>query len=81
MSSKSVRIRPQAHRQLKELAERFGRPMKDVVEHAIEILRRRVVLGQANRAFAKLRANKQAWTGELKERIAWDETFADQSKA
>jgi len=77
MSSETVRIRPQAHRQLKQLAKRFGQPMTDVLERAIETLRRQVVLEQTNQAFAKLRKDKRAWAAEREERKAWDATLAD----
>jgi hypothetical protein len=38
---------------------------------------RRRMLEQANRAYAALRADPEAWAEELEERRAWEATLAD----
>lgn len=77
MASATVRINAQTHSKLKDLAERAGRSMPDVLDSAVEAYRRQVLLEETNRAFARLKADPKAWTEELAERAAWDVTLAD----
>jgi predicted transcriptional regulator len=77
MASETVRVKPETHAKLKALAEQSGRPMPEVLEQAVETLRRRRLLEAANRAYAALRGDSKAWKGELAEREAWDETLED----
>lgn len=38
---------------------------------------RQDLLGETNRAYTLLRADRDAWTGERQERALWDSTLAD----
>lgn len=77
MPSRTVRITPAAHRALREMAERRGRSMQDLLDEAVEALRRNTFLHEANRAFARLRKDRKAWREELQERRLWDRTLDD----
>jgi predicted transcriptional regulator len=77
MASETVRIHPGTHVKLKELADQSGQSMTDVVEQAVEALRRQRFLEALNADFAALRGDVRAWKEELAERKAWDRTLAD----
>lgn len=80
MAAETVRIHPQTHAKLREMAKHDGRSMADVLEDAIEQLRRRRVLEETARAYAALRDDPEAWQAELEEREAWDASLADGQK-
>ncbi len=65
---------------LRELARRRGTSIKAVLEEAVEHYRRQVFLEEANRAFAALRADPDAWQAEQEERVAWEQTLSDGSE-
>ncbi len=77
MPSATVRIRPETHAKLKELAKNSGLSMPRVLEEAIEAYLRQTLLDDANRAFARLRADRKGWADEQAERAEWDATLAD----
>jgi hypothetical protein len=77
MSSLTVRVTPQTHAKLKELAQQAGVPMPAVLERAVDEYERRVFLEECNAAFAALRADPKAWAEELAERRIWDQTLMD----
>ena len=72
-----VRIRPESHKILKELAERFDLSIPDVLAKAIDALYRDQLLKGLNDDFAKLKADPKAWAEELAERGAWEATLLD----
>jgi hypothetical protein len=72
-----MRVSAATHRKVKELAARRGTSMQEVVEEAVEQLRRQRFLEEANQAFAALRANPEAWAEEQEERALWEVTLAD----
>jgi predicted transcriptional regulator len=77
----SVRIHPEDHKTLKELAERTDRPMSDLLSDAIKQLRRQFILEKTNSAYRELRSDRKAWAAELAERALWDAaTIADADK-
>jgi len=51
--------------------------MQQVVEEALEVYRRQRILEATNKAYAELRADKEAWTDLQEERRIWDVTLAD----
>ncbi|MEO5741924.1 MAG: toxin-antitoxin system protein [Vicinamibacterales bacterium] len=51
--------------------------MQTLVERAIETYRRKRILEAANRTYAALKANPEAWKEELAERALWDNSLAD----
>ena len=72
-----VRISPESHAKLRELANQVEKPMVTVLEKAIEEYRRAQFLRRANEDFARLRKDSKAWREETRERKAWDKTIAD----
>lgn len=54
-----------------------GEPIDQVLDKAIEEYRRSRLLAESNSAYAKLRANREAWQEELAERHDWEATLAD----
>ena len=77
MKSSTVRIDNMTKVLLKELAEKEDQPMQAVLQEALQEYRRKLVLKECSEAYAKLRADEDAWTDELKERAEWDNTIAD----
>jgi len=75
--SANVRINPESHRKLKNLAEELGESMPVVLEQAIESLRRARFLEQASRAYDELRRDKKEWAAEQAERKVWDKSLND----
>jgi hypothetical protein len=72
-----VRMRPAAHQKLRELSERTHTSMQDTLERALEEYQRKVFFEEVNAAFARLKADPDAWAEELAERAEWDATLSD----
>lgn len=77
MATTNVRISERAYLILKNIADKEAKPMPALLDEAIENLRRRRFLEEANQAFAALKANRKAWQEELNERAIWDRTNTD----
>jgi predicted CopG family antitoxin len=77
MASKTVRIYDDTHESLKQLADRTGEPMPELLSKAVEEYRRKHFLEGLAEDFAKLRADADKWKEELEERKTWDETLQD----
>lgn len=77
MAAETVRIQPQTHAKLKELAEEEGRMMTEVLEEAIDAYYRQRLLAGIAADYAKLRENPKAWQEEQAERKLWDKTLKD----
>jgi len=77
MGSLTVRITKSSHDALRQLADDSGRSMQDVLEEAVEALRRERFFAEMNAGYTKLKSNPKAWEQELKERAAWDSTLKD----
>lgn len=75
--SQTVRIRPETHAKLKAIAEDLGKPLSEVLDDAVEVLRRQRVLEATNTAYAALKEDPKAWKEALAEREAWDDTLSD----
>jgi len=75
--STTVRINPISLQALKQIALQAGEPMQAVLDKAIEVYRRQWFLEQANKAFASLKENPEAWEEELSERREWEVTIND----
>jgi hypothetical protein len=76
-----IRIAERSKQILREIAAREATTMQAVLERAIEEYRRRSFLDEANRAYAALRADEEAWEEELAERRQWDATLADEKRS
>ena len=72
-----VRIRPETHAKLKAIAAELGKPLSEVLEDAVEVLRRQRVLDATNEAYAALKKDPKAWKAAIAEREAWDATLSD----
>jgi predicted transcriptional regulator len=77
MASETVRIKPETHAKLKAIADDTGKSMPDVLELAVETLRRERLLDATNQAFAALKADPKTWKAEQAERAAWESTLKD----
>ena len=66
-----------SYQTLKTLSQNNGQSMQSVIDQAIEDLRRRKVLEDANLAFFELKADKKAWREEISERELWANTLSD----
>lgn len=77
MASDTVRVRPETHAKLRDIALSTGQSMPEVLDEAVETLRRMRMLDETNRAFAAMRNDPKTWRTELAEREAWDATLGD----
>jgi hypothetical protein len=77
MPTATVRISSDTRQTLRQISATTGESMQAILDRAVEDYRRRVFLEQANRAFARLREDPEAWAAEQEERAAWDATLAD----
>jgi predicted CopG family antitoxin len=77
MPSKTVRIYDDTHESLKQLSNRTGEPMPELLSKAVEEYRRKHFLEGLAEDFAKLRSDAGKWKEELEERKTWDETLQD----
>ena len=77
MATLTVRITKTSHDTLKQLAERSGRPMQDLLDEAVEELRRKQFFEELNAAYARLKSDPKRWKEELTERAAWEATLRD----
>ncbi|MEO0869806.1 MAG: toxin-antitoxin system protein [Cyanobacteria bacterium J06642_11] len=77
MQDLTVPISRTAYEVLKSLATHSGETLQAVLDKAVESYRRQLFLEEANRAYAALRNDTDAWAEELEEREAWDYTIAD----
>lgn len=77
MASLTVRINDDTHAKLKTICEESGQSMPEVLDRAIELLRRERLLEATNRAFAALRDDPVAWAAEQRERQQWESTLGD----
>lgn len=71
----AVRVPDDTYRIMRELAG--GGSLQDVLTQAVEDLRRRRLLDEANSAFAAMRGDPSAWAREQEERELWDKTLND----
>lgn len=78
-SMSTVRISETTHRALRDLAESERISQQTIVERAIENYRRQRFLDAANRQYAALRNDPEAWAQEVSEREAWDATLTDEN--
>jgi hypothetical protein len=77
MASTTVRVTQHTHEVLRELAAATGEPLQQVLEDAVERYRRERFFSDLHTAYARLRADRNAWEEELAERAELDGTLAD----
>ena len=73
----TIRISSTTHRSLAQIAEETNSSLQETLDRAIENERRRLLLEQTNRAYAKLRQNKKAWKAWRAELRQLDATLSD----
>lgn len=77
MTTTTIRVSTKTQQTLRQLAQRAGMPMQEVVEQALELYRRKQLLDSANVAYAALRQDSTQWQEWTTERDEWDATVAD----
>jgi hypothetical protein len=59
------------------MAQHDGRSMQELLEEAVEALRRKRFLQEVNSAYASLRLESEAWASERRQRRQWERTLLD----
>jgi hypothetical protein len=73
--AETVRIKPETHAKLRDLATSTGDSLPELLDKAVEDYRRKTFLAECNRAYEALKSDPKAWAEELKERDGWDATL------
>jgi predicted kinase len=77
MAGTTVRVSEETRRALRELAHDCNQSMQEVLAQAVEAYRRQRLLALTNEAYARLRAEPDAWRELEDERASWNETLSD----
>jgi predicted transcriptional regulator len=77
MKGKVVRVSENTHAKLKEISQATGDTISNILEKAVENYRRKEFLKKTNKAYAKLKEDKEKWEEELSERKDWGSTLLD----
>lgn len=75
--AETVRIAPEAHACLAEIARAKHLSLTEALSRAVEAYRREVFMEQMATGYAALRNDSKAWSAEHAEREAWDTTSRD----
>ncbi len=75
----TTRISDQGLMTLRQLAELSSQSRPEILDEALEDLRRKRFLQQFNQQYAALRADAAAWGEEQAESRLWEQTSADGS--
>jgi hypothetical protein len=75
--SATIRLRPESHQALKEIAQLTGESLQSALDRAIEDFRRKLYLEGLNSDYAALRTSPKAWDDFQKELAEWDVTNND----
>jgi hypothetical protein len=73
----TVRLRPKAHKALKAIARVTGESLPEILDRAIEDLRRKVYLEGIRADYAALRDDQKTWEEFRNESAKWDVTNND----
>lgn len=77
MSATTVRISEGSHQALKELANRTGDSMGEVLTKALEAYRRKLFFEQMNAGYAALQSDSKAWAEHQSDLKDWDAVLLD----
>jgi hypothetical protein len=77
MSESAISVGDSALEKLRELSEWSGKSVAEELEHAITAYHNQQFWVAVNAGYAALRENVQAWSEELAERRAWEQTLMD----
>jgi predicted DNA-binding protein len=75
--STTIRVPRATHERLKSLAARSGDQIADIVTRAVEEEARRRFMEEFNAAYARLKADPEAWAAYKRELAEWDATLSD----
>ncbi|MEP7340752.1 MAG: toxin-antitoxin system protein [Acidobacteriota bacterium] len=73
----AITISTQAQSTIRALAEKTNLPAQEIVDRAVEELRRKLLFEEANAAYIALQEQSEAWNEIERERKDWDTTLAD----
>jgi predicted transcriptional regulator len=73
----TIRVNNKIYSIIKSLARQENENMQDVLEKAVENYKRKMFFEKLNNAYAKLKADPEAWEQELIERKEWDTVLTD----
>lgn len=77
MDTKNIQIDRETYAKVLVLATKLARSVPEVLEQAVENLRRQLFLEESNAAYAALQQDAKAWQAELDERAIWETTLSD----
>jgi hypothetical protein len=77
MDTPPIAISQKSLNTLQHLADESGEPVHVILDRAVEEYRRRLFIDQANRAYAALRQDPEAWAEYQHELALWDCTLMD----
>lgn len=73
----SIRVSSEAHRKLRELADKKHKPIGDVFNEAVTLLEREQFWAEYAAAYERLRADPEEWQAYQDELALWDSTLMD----
>lgn len=73
----TVRVTKETRAKLKTMAGESGESIQDVLDKAVEAYRRKRFFEEVNAAYARLRADPEAWQAYVDEFEEWDVTLMD----
>ncbi len=76
-TSNTITISKQTQHTIRALAAKTRLPAQEIVERAVEGLRRKLLFEEANAAYAALQEQPATWQAIEEERAAWDAAQAD----
>jgi hypothetical protein len=76
-ADRNVRIDARTDAKLARISAETGRAKKEILASAVERERRETILQRMNAGFAALRADREAWAEETRERELLDSTLMD----
>jgi predicted transcriptional regulator len=77
MPTATVRVSDSTHRILRQLAETRGETMQEILDVAVEQLRRASIWDEVDAAYSALRGSPKGWREEIEERKLWENTLED----
>jgi predicted DNA-binding protein len=77
MDSLTIRVSRSTHGRLRELADKTGETMADIVDRAIRNYQKERFWADYHASYAAIRADPSAWADLQHEIESWDSTLAD----
>ena len=75
--STNIQISARSLDVIRQISERKGLDVSEVLDYAVEAYRREVLLDETSTAFQALKENSEAWVEELNERELWENSIGD----